>query len=160
MPTSTSQSSPVAQPATSPVPVHDFVTPVVREIPRGPVEPASFASVWYALDRAPPPAVPSSAMTFSEGVAASATIWYVSERLVGLLDGPRDLDPRVGIELAEHVADVRLDRLRAQEQLARDLAVGLAVDDQPGDLELTRGEGRDAGLIGVARSRSAMDPSP
>ena len=46
MPTTTSQSSPVAEPATSPAPVHDFVTPVVHEIPRGPVEPASFASVW------------------------------------------------------------------------------------------------------------------
>src|ERR671918_2633903 len=80
--------------------------------------------------------------------------------LVSLLDGARDLDPRVGIQLAEHVADVRLDSLRAKEQLACDLAVGLAVDDQPGDLELTRGEGRDASLIGVARSRSAMDPLP
>jgi len=46
MPTATFQSSPVAQPATSPAPVHDFVTPVVREIPHGPGEPASFASVW------------------------------------------------------------------------------------------------------------------
>lgn len=46
MPTSTSQSSPVAQPAPAAVAVPVFVTPVVRELPRGASEPASFASVW------------------------------------------------------------------------------------------------------------------
>jgi putative flavoprotein involved in K+ transport len=82
------------------------------------------------------------------------------ERPVGLLDGSRDVNPRARVELAEHVADVRLDGLRAEEQLARDLAVGPAVDDQPSDLELARGERRDAGLVEVSRPRPAMDPLP
>ncbi len=46
MPTSTSQSSPLPQPITSAAAPHVFVTPVVRETPRGLGEPASFSSVW------------------------------------------------------------------------------------------------------------------
>jgi len=46
MPTSTSQSSPVSKPVTSVVAEHVFVTPIVRETPRGPGEPASLGSVW------------------------------------------------------------------------------------------------------------------
>jgi hypothetical protein len=45
MPTSTSQSTAVVQPASSPAP-HVFATPVVHEIPMGAGEPASYASIW------------------------------------------------------------------------------------------------------------------
>jgi hypothetical protein len=43
---STFQGSQVSLPATAPVALHVFVTPVVREIPTGSREPASLASVW------------------------------------------------------------------------------------------------------------------
>jgi DNA-directed RNA polymerase specialized sigma24 family protein len=59
---------------------------------------------------------------------------------VSAFDCPRDLHAGVNVELSEHVADVGLDGLLAQEQLAGDLGVGLAVDDQHGDLELALGE--------------------
>ena len=71
---------------------------------------------------------------------ASPVARSFSDRHVGLLDRPRDLDSGIGVELPEHVADVRLDRLRAQEQLAGDLCVRLAIDDQARDLEFPRGE--------------------
>src|SRR6185295_13821336 len=60
--------------------------------------------------------------------------------LVFALDRSRNVDPRADVELAEDVADVRLDRLLAEEQLAGNLAVGLAIDDQPGDLKLALGQ--------------------
>jgi hypothetical protein len=63
---------------------------------------------------------------------------------LGLFDRARDVDARAGVQLAEHVSDVRLDGLLAERQLARDLAVGLAVDDEPGDLQLPLGQGTDA----------------
>ena len=43
---STFQASQVSLPATAPVALHVFVTPVVREIPTDSREPASLASVW------------------------------------------------------------------------------------------------------------------
>ena len=46
MPTSTSQSSPVSQPGAASAAGHVFVTPVVRENPRGAAEPASVTSAW------------------------------------------------------------------------------------------------------------------
>jgi hypothetical protein len=55
---------------------------------------------------------------------------------------------------------VRLNRLLAQEQFARDLAVGLAVDDEPGDLEFARGERADPLLVGVSGAGSSMDALP
>ena len=73
------------------------------------------------------------------------------------LDGSRNVGPGTHIELAEHVADVRLDRLLAEEQLAGDLTVRLAVNDQPGDLELALRQGRDSGLVGVAGSGAPVD---
>ena len=76
---------------------------------------------------------------------------------VCLFDRSRDVDARAGVELAEHVADVRLDGLLAEEQLVGDLGVGLAIDDQSGDLKLATGEGCDAGLAEVARSGASVD---
>jgi hypothetical protein len=55
-------------------------------------------------------------------------------------------------ELAEHVAAVRLNRLLAEEQFADDLDIGLAINDQSGDLKLAFGERGDAGLIEIARA--------
>jgi hypothetical protein len=52
-----------------------------------------------------------------------------SGRAVGPLHGSRELDPRGDVEFAEDVAQVRLDRLEAEEQLGGDLGVRLAVDD-------------------------------
>ena len=52
----------------------------------------------------------------------------------------RHLDARRDAELVEQVAQVGLDRLRAQVQLGRDLRVRPAVDDQPRDLQLALGE--------------------
>ena len=56
------------------------------------------------------------------------------------LDPSGQVDARGHVELAEHVAQVRLDGLEAQEQLVGDLLIRAAVDDEPGDLELTTGE--------------------
>src|ERR1700722_11383689 len=46
------------------------------------------------------------------------------------------------VELGEDLAQVVLHRARADEQLHRDLRVGLPVRDQPGDLLLLRRENR------------------
>src|SRR4051794_14069940 len=78
------------------------------------------------------------------------------DRALGRFDRARDVHARAGVELAEHVSDVRLDGLLAEEQLARDLAVGLAVDDQPGDLELSLCQRADATLT-VAGSSAAVN---
>jgi hypothetical protein len=43
-------------------------------------------------------------------------------------------------ELGEHLAQVIVHGARTQVQLRRDLAVGQAVGDKPGDLEFLRGE--------------------
>src|SRR4051794_3428543 len=56
-----------------------------------------------------------------------------SHGAVGALDDPSQLDPRRHAELAERVADVRFDRLGAQEERRADLRIRLAVDDQPRD---------------------------
>jgi hypothetical protein len=50
------------------------------------------------------------------------------------------LDARGDPELAEDVAEVEVDRPRAEEQLRRDLAVGPPFGDEAGDLDLLRGE--------------------
>ena len=60
------------------------------------------------------------------------------------LDGAGDVDARRRAELGEDVAQVRLDRLLAQEQLGGDLAVGLAV----------------ATSSAISRSRRDSDASP
>jgi hypothetical protein len=52
-----------------------------------------------------------------------------SGRAAGPLHGSRELDPRGDVELAKDVAQVRLDRLEAEEELGGDLGVRLAVDD-------------------------------
>jgi hypothetical protein len=53
---------------------------------------------------------------------------------------------------------VRLNCLLAQEQLGRDLRIGLAVYDKPSELELTFGQRFKANPIGCARSRAPVDP--
>jgi hypothetical protein len=56
----------------------------------------------------------------------------------------RDVDSGAGVELAEHVADVGLHGLLAEEQFAGDLGVGLAADDQLADLSFATGQGAHA----------------
>ena len=51
-----------------------------------------------------------------------------------------ELGPRGHAELAEDLAQVIVDRARAEEQLCRDLAVGHAFGHETGDLQLLRGE--------------------
>ena len=70
------------------------------------------------------------------------------------LDGARHLDARGRAELHEDVPQVRLHRLVAEEQLGGDLAVGLAVGHQAGDLELALGQRRHAGV--PRRGRAAL----
>ena len=53
---------------------------------------------------------------------------------------PRQLRPALDAELAEHVAQVVLDRLGAHEQRRRRLAVGEALGDELGDAQLVRGQ--------------------
>jgi hypothetical protein len=65
--------------------------------------------------------------------------WPVSS--VGrALDGTRQFDPRGHSHLAEDVANVRLDGLRAQEELGGDLRVRSAVGYEARDLVLASGE--------------------
>jgi hypothetical protein len=52
---------------------------------------------------------------------------------------------------------VRLDRLRAEEELLCDLAVGLTVDDAARDLELAPGERRDPGARRRRRLGAPVD---
>src|SRR5687767_11861430 len=53
--------------------------------------------------------------------------------------------PRGQIEPGEDVADVPVDGVLAQPELARDLFVGEAAGDEPDDLPLARGEGGGTG---------------
>jgi hypothetical protein len=66
------------------------------------------------------------------------------QRAVGALHGARHFYARSDAELAECVAQVSLDRLRAEEELRGDLRIGLAVDDESCDLKLAPGERVDA----------------
>src|SRR4051794_2940707 len=70
---------------------------------------------------------------------------------VGAFDGARELDTRAHAEFAEDVAQVRLDGLLTEEQRRGDLGVGLAVDDEAGELELARAERPDSRLVRLAR---------
>src|SRR3954471_10587560 len=49
-----------------------------------------------------------------------------------------------------------LDRLGAEEQLGRDLAVGPAIDDEACDLELAARQRFDPSSVGVSGSRAAV----
>src|SRR4051812_9338289 len=72
--------------------------------------------------------------------AAAAEQLGSADPALGGFDRASDVDPGVGVELAEHVADVRFDGLLAEKQLSGDLGIGLAVHDQIGDLELATGQ--------------------
>src|SRR4051794_3481847 len=78
-------------------------------------------------------------------------------RALRALDRACHLHARGHVELVEDVAQVGLDGLRAEEQRARDLPVGLAVDDEPRDLELACGERSDAGEVRAAAARAPVD---
>src|SRR3954467_1018408 len=76
------------------------------------------------------------------------------------LDRACQLDARGDVELAEDVAQVRLDRLEAEEQLGGDLGVRPAIDDERGDLALALGQRVDAGAVGAALARAAVHGTP
>src|SRR4249919_1158540 len=62
-----------------------------------------------------------------------------SGQLVRLADAlPDQLRPRRDLELPEHLVQVVLDRLRAEEELRGDVLVRLPLADQAGDLQLLR----------------------
>src|SRR3954462_12197923 len=79
-----------------------------------------------------------------------------AEAAVGGFHRASDVDPGARVEFAEHVADVRLDGLLAEKQLACDFGVGLAVDEQLGDLELATGQRAHAAVC-VARPGAPVD---
>ena len=78
---------------------------------------------------------------------------------VGALHDAGDFDAGGGAKLGEDVADVGLDGLGAEEYLLGDLAVGLAVDDTAGYLELAFGERIDPSALGRPWLRAAVDES-
>src|SRR6185503_5927794 len=73
------------------------------------------------------------------------------------LDGTGDVVARGDVELAKDAAQMGLDGLDAQEQLGGDLGIGAAVDDEARDLDLTLGQGLDAGSVDGARPGAAVD---
>jgi hypothetical protein len=75
----------------------------------------------------------------------------------GAFDGPCDFYARGDAELAEGVAQVGLDRLRAEEELGSDLRIGLAVDHESCDLEFSFGERVDAGAVALARAGASVN---
>ena len=110
-------------------------------------------------------AAPSSSASRSPSKASSSAGRPTSSSrarasaAIRLLDRARELHARGHRELAEHVPDVRFDGLLAEEEAGRDLSVGIAIDDQPGDLELTLAQRLHPELVCRARSRGAMDPA-
>jgi hypothetical protein len=70
---------------------------------------------------------------------------------VGAFDGAREGGACGDVHLVDDVAQVGLDCLLAQEQFRGDLRVGLAVDDEPRDLEFAPGQRVDACPVGLAR---------
>src|SRR4051794_33561323 len=77
--------------------------------------------------------------------------------MVGALDSARHVYARGYAELAERVAEVRFDRLGAEEEFGGDLRVRLAVDDEPCDLEFALGERFDARRICLAGACAPVD---
>ena len=53
-----------------------------------------------------------------------------------------------------------LDGLLAEDERSRDLGVGLAVDDEPGDVEFARGQRVHSFAVGVAREGPAAEALP
>src|SRR5947207_14417073 len=76
----------------------------------------------------------------------------------GAFDGARELHSGRDVNLAKDVAEVSLHRLLAEEQLGGDLRIRLSIDDQPRDLQLTRGQSFEPGRAGSATGCSAVDP--
>src|SRR4051794_21926955 len=76
------------------------------------------------------------------------------------LDGACQFDARGDVELAEDVAQVRLDRLEAQEELGGDLGVRPAIDDERGDLALALGQRVHARAVGAALARAPVHRTP
>src|SRR3954447_21337190 len=76
------------------------------------------------------------------------------------LDGAGELDARGHAHLAEDVPQVGLDGLLAEEQLVRDLRVGLAVDHEHGELELAFGQRLERRPGRTAPRRALLNAMP
>src|SRR4051812_811150 len=76
------------------------------------------------------------------------------------LDRACKLDARGDVELAEDVAQMRLNRLGAEEQLGGDLGIRPAIDDERGDLALALGQRVHAGAVGAALARAPVRGTP
>src|SRR6266566_4247564 len=76
-------------------------------------------------------------------------------RITEIREFRRQLGARADAELLEDVAQVRLDRVRAEEELRRDFFVRQSLRDEPRDRELARRElvsrRRDAPARALAR---------
>src|SRR5690606_4597175 len=92
-------------------------------------DPSRRAMTWRASQkkRAQAAWVGQQAMPSQDGMAS------------GKLDVP-DLPAGADLQLVEDVAQMGLDRARAQEQLGTNLAVGRSRGDQPGDMQFLGGE--------------------
>src|SRR4051812_16643445 len=84
----------------------------------------------------------------------------VSGRPARAFDRTCQLDARGDLELAEDVAQVRLDCLEAEEQLDGDLGVCPAIDYERGNLALAFRQRVDAGAFGAARARAPVHGTP
>ena len=73
-----------------------------------------------------------------------------------MLDHMCELDARRDADLAEDVAQMRLDGLLAEEQFRCDLKVVFAVEDEPCHLELALGQRVDARPVTRACARAPM----
>src|SRR5215213_4715214 len=67
-----------------------------------------------------------------------------------MLDPARDLDAGGDAKLREDVSQVGLDGLLAQHELLRDLAIGLPLGDQVGNLAFAPREGVEAARVEFA----------
>jgi hypothetical protein len=73
------------------------------------------------------------------------------------LDGPSELNPRRDADLAEDIAQVRLDGLPAEEQLGGDFRIGLSVGDESCELKLTLGQRFKPTPVRAAWARAPVD---
>src|SRR5215469_6034650 len=126
--------------------------------------PAVCAWLTSAATSAPGPVMGFQACLASQARYRPATMRQAERGLsrsrarcwAGAFDGACEVGTGGDAHLVEDVAQVGLDCLQAQEQLRRDLRVGLAVDDEPRHLEFASGQRLDACPAGLARPRAPV----
>src|SRR4051812_38970831 len=119
---------------------------------------SSFATL-YADGCARPPAIQATLKVTNASRPQIAAMRGGTSETVAFraFDGPCEVHARGDVGFPEDVAQVRLDRLLAEEQLRCDLGVRLSVDDQARDLQLTRGQSFEPGRAVFARCCPAVD---